>query len=301
MSEVNQFEQFLNRLSFRELTAGSPGSESEIEVEDKINASKDKISDLRNSKMQEINDSYTEYMGISLFDNESYNPPPDLTTFAMGEEDDSLPPPDLTTLAMGEEDDSLPPPDLTTLAMGEEDDSIINFGENKSIIGTDEADIIDNYGNKSSVSAGKGNDDIYNVSNESSIRSGRGDDFINNYGTNNKINSGSGNDYIHSQGKNNDIKAGMGDDRIYLGNDSAGSKINAGRGDDIIELEKQETGSISVKGGTGNDTLLIYGSENDYNKGVNANTGEITYTHKTLGSSIKVDKDVENIKFQTNN
>jgi len=284
MSEVNKFEQFLNRLSFRELSAGSPDSESGSEVQNKVGESKDRISGLRNSKMQEINENFSEHMGFSLFDNEDYSPPPDLTTFAMGEEDDSL-----------------PPPDLTTLAMGEEDDSITNFDDNKSIIGTAEADIIDNYGNKSSISAGKGNDDIYNVSNESSIKSGEGDDFINSYGTNNKINSGSGDDYIHSQGKNNDIKAGMGNDRIYLASDSAGSKVNAGRGDDTIELDEQISGSISIKGGRGNDTLLINGDEDDYQKGINAETGEITYTHKTLGSSIKVDKDIENVRFQRGN
>jgi len=70
MSEVNKFEQFLNRLSFRELSAGSPDSESGSEVQNKVGESKDRISGLRNSKMQEINENFSEHMGFSLFDNE---------------------------------------------------------------------------------------------------------------------------------------------------------------------------------------------------------------------------------------
>jgi hypothetical protein len=116
---IDKFNIFLDRLSYRNLAAGSPDSESGIEVNNSIQSSQEKIANLKAEKMNDFN---SNFIGEYLFDNE--NPPPEVTTLAMGEEDDSLPPPELTTLAMGEEDDSLPPPELTTLAMGEEDDSL---------------------------------------------------------------------------------------------------------------------------------------------------------------------------------
>ncbi len=107
MSEVNKFEQFLNRLSFRELSAGSPDSESGSEVQNKVGESKDRISGLRNSKMQEINENFSEHMGFSLFDNEDYSPPPDLTTIAMGEEDDRLTKKDEKKKKIGKAEDNI--------------------------------------------------------------------------------------------------------------------------------------------------------------------------------------------------
>jgi hypothetical protein len=314
----NKFNTFLNRLSFRDQTAGSPRSESAMKVDDSIQSSREKIANLKAEKM---NDANSNFIGGYLFDNENPPPtattrmlgeeedslpppglttfamgeeedslpPPELTTFAMGEEEDSLPPPELTTFAMGEEEDSLPPPELTTFAMGEEEDSlppvydnnIYNYGhDNQSIKGSERDDLIDSVGNKNNINSGKGNDLIYNNGNK------------------NRINTGDGADQVFSNGKNNIIRTGSGDDNISLSSNSGGSKVRAGQGDDNIFVNEQSQGSISIKGGSGDDTVTIRGDEADYQLSIDARTGNRKYIHKTNGSEINIAKDVENIDFQ---
>jgi hypothetical protein len=280
----NKFNTFLNRLSFRDQTAGSPRSESAMKVDDSIQSSREKIANLKAEKM---NDANSNFIGGYLFDNE--NPPPAATTRMLGEEEDSLPPPELTTFAMGEEEDSLPPPELTTFAMGEEEDSlppvydnnIYNYGhDNQSIKGSERDDLIDSVGNKNNINSGKGNDLIYNNGNK------------------NRINTGDGADQVFSNGKNNIIRTGSGDDNISLSSNSGGSKVRAGQGDDNIFVNEQSQGSISIKGGSGDDTVTIRGDEADYKLSIDARTGNRKYIHKTNGSEINIAKDVENIDFQ---
>jgi hypothetical protein len=280
----NKFNTFLNRLSFRDQTAGSPRSESAMKVDDSIQSSREKIANLKAEKM---NDANSNFIGGYLFDNE--NPPPAATTRMLGEEEDSLPPPGLTTFAMGEEEDSLPPPELTTFAMGEEEDSlppvydnnIYNYGhDNQSIKGSERDDLIDSIGNKNNINSGKGNDLIYNNGNK------------------NRINTGDGADQVFSNGKNNIIRTGSGDDNISLSSNSGGSKVRAGQGDDNIFVNEQSQGSISIKGGSGDDTVTIRGDEADYKLSIDARTGNRKYIHKTNGSEINIAKDVENIDFQ---
>jgi Ca2+-binding RTX toxin-like protein len=170
---------------------------------------------------------------------------------------------------MGEEEDSLPPPELTTFAMGEEEDSlppvydnnIYNYGhDNQSIKGSERDDLIDSIGNKNNINSGKGNDLIYNNGNK------------------NRINTGDGADQVFSNGKNNIIRTGSGDDNIFV--------------------NEQSQGSISIKGGSGDDTVTIRGDEADYKLSIDARTGNRKYIHKTNGSEINIAKDVENIDFQ---
>ena len=269
---MSRYDTFLNKLSFRDLTSGSPNSQSGIEVDDSIQSSREKIANLRDKKINDLDSNFSRYNFIdsSLFDNE--NPPPRLTTLAMGEEDDSLPPPDLTTLAMGEEDDSLPP---------FYDNYIDNYDRDKQIIkGSEGNDLINSFGNKNN------------------INSGRGDDLIYNDGNMNRIITGAGADQVFSNGRNNTIRTGSGDDYISLGFNSGGSKINAGRGDDNILVNEQSQGSISIKGGSGNDTVTIEGDESDYKLSIDSKTGNRKYIHKTNGSEINIAKDVENIDFR---
>jgi Ca2+-binding RTX toxin-like protein len=281
---IDKFNTFLNKLSYRNLAAGSSDSESGIEIEDKIQNSRNKIRNLRNEK---INDSNSNCIGECLFDNE--NPPPFLTTFAMGEEEDSLPPPEMTTLAMGEEEDSLPPPELTTFAMGEEDDSLPPFYDNN----------IYNYGrDNQSIKGSEWDDFIDSVGNNNNINSGRGDDLIYNDGNMNRIITGAGADQVSSNGRNNIIRTGSGDDNISLSSNSGGSKIRAGQGHDNIFVNEQSQGSISIKGGSGNDTVTISGDESDYKLSIDSKTGNRKYIHKTNGSEINIAKDVEKIDFQ---
>lgn len=268
---TNKFNTFLNRLSFRNLTAGSPGLESGIEVDDSIQSSREKIANLRDEKINDPDSNFSRYnfIGSSLFDNE--NPEPISTTLAMGEEEDSLPPPELTTLAIGEEEDSLPP---------SYDNYISNRDNNQSVNGFKGDDLIDSVGNNNNINAGKGNDLIYNN------------------GSNNRIRTGDGADQLISSGENNVIRTGSGADQIELGSNSGGSKVSAGRGDDNIVINEQSKGSISIKGGSGDDTVTIRGDEADYELSTDSKTGNRKYVHKTNGSEINIEKDVENIDFE---
>jgi Ca2+-binding RTX toxin-like protein len=281
---TNKFNTFLNRLSFRDQTPGSPSSESSAKVDDSIQSSREKIANLKTEKM---NDANNNFIGEYLFDNE--NSPPAATTRMLGEEDDSLPPPELTTFAMGEEDDSLPPPSATTRMMGEEDDSLPPVYDN----------YINNYGHDNQrIKGSEGNDLIDSVGNNNNINSGKGNDLIYNDGNKNRINTGDGADQVFSNGKNNIIRTGSGDDNISLSSNSGGSKISAGQGDDNILVNEQSQGSISIKGGSGDDTVTIRGDEADYKLSIDARTGNRKYIHKTNGSEINIAKDVENIDFQ---
>ena len=248
---MSRYDTFLNKLSFRDLTSGSPNSQSGIEVDDSIQSSREKIANLRDKKINDLDSNFSRYNFIdsSLFDNE--NPPPRLTTLAMGEEDDSLPP------------------------------FYDNYDRDKQIIkGSEGNDLINSFGNKNN------------------INSGRGDDLIYNDGNMNRIITGAGADQVFSNGRNNTIRTGSGDDYISLGFNSGGSKINAGRGDDNILVNEQSQGSISIKGGSGNDTVTIEGDESDYKLSIDSKTGNRKYIHKTNGSEINIAKDVENIDFR---
>jgi hypothetical protein len=66
---IDKFNIFLNRLSYRNLAAGSPDSESGIEVEDKIRNSRDRITNLRNEKINNSNSYLDQYN--NLFNNET--------------------------------------------------------------------------------------------------------------------------------------------------------------------------------------------------------------------------------------
>jgi Ca2+-binding RTX toxin-like protein len=251
---TNKFNTFLNRLSFRNLTAGSPGLESGIEVDDSIQSSREKIANLRDEKINDPGSNFSRYnfIGSSLFDNE--NPEPISTTLAMGEEEDSLPP--------------------------SYDNYISNRDNNQSVNGFKGDDLIDSVGNNNNINAGKGNDLIYNN------------------GSNNRIRTGDGADQLISSGKNNVIRTGSGADQIELGSNSGGSKVSAGRGDDNIVINEQSKGSISIKGGSGDDTVTIRGDEADYELSTDSKTGNRKYVHKTNGSEINIEKDVENIDFE---
>jgi hypothetical protein len=65
----NKFNTFLNRLSFRNLTAGSPGSESGIEVNDSLQSSRERISNLRDEKINDPDSNFSRYnfIGETLF------------------------------------------------------------------------------------------------------------------------------------------------------------------------------------------------------------------------------------------
>jgi Ca2+-binding RTX toxin-like protein len=251
---TNKFNTFLNRLSFRNLTAGSPGLESGIEVDDSIQSSREKIANLRDEKINDPDSNFSRYnfIGSSLFDNE--NPEPISTTLAMGEEEDSLPP--------------------------SYDNYISNRDNNQSVNGFQGNDLIDSVGNNNNINAGKGNDLIYND------------------GNNNRIRTGNGADQLISSGENNVIRTGSGADQIELGSNSSGSKVSAGRGDDNIIINEQSKGSISIKGGSGDDTVTIRGDEADYELSTDSKTGNRKYVHKTNGSEINIEKDVENIDFE---
>ena len=208
---------------------------------------------------------------------------PDLTTTAMGEEEDApidpgdpIPdPPDATTLAVGEEEDApidpgdpIPdPPDATTLAVGEEDDSMPPAAY---------PDVI-NYEDNQNISTGSGDQIIYSIGHQNNINSGSGSDIIVSGGDNNSIVAGSGNDVINSTGVNNNIDAGSGDDEITLRN--------------------IEEGTTEVSGGSGNDILYIEGNEADFDVSINAQTGDREYRHRETGALIRVEENVETVEF----
>jgi|688.fasta_scaffold00007_115 hypothetical protein len=168
--------------------------------------------------------------------------------------------------------------------------------------------IINNNNSKNStIYAGRGDDVINNNNSENStIYAGRGDDVINNNNSENEtIYAGRGDDVINNNNsENSTIYAGRGDDVINT--DTLGSNtIKAGRGDDVVNVSVEmgsrtnPNGTLTINGGAGHDKVILSGKREDYEIDKKGN-----YVHIDTGSRIKINDDVEEVKFQeasTNN
>ena len=120
-----------------------------------------------------------------------------------------------------------------------------------------------------------------NNSKKSTIYAGRGDDVINN-----------------NNSENSTIYAGRGDDVINT--DTLGSNtIKAGRGDDVVNVSVEmgsrtnPNGTLTINGGAGHDKVILSGKREDYEIDKKGN-----YVHIDTGSRIKINNDVEEVKFQ---
>ncbi|MEB3315131.1 MAG: calcium-binding protein [Candidatus Melainabacteria bacterium] len=177
-----------------------------------------------------------------------------------------------------------------TIRTGKGDDEITNTNSKNTTIRTRE-----------------GNDEINNDDSDgTTIRAGKGDDVINNKNSKDStIRAGIGNDVINNEGSDNTIiYARRGDDVINT--DTLGSNtIRASRGDDVINVSVQEgsetnpNGTLTIKGGAGNDKVVLSGKKEDYEIDKKGD-----YVHIDTGARIKINNKVEEVEFQessTNN
>ena len=141
---------------------------------------------------------------------------------------------------------------------GAGNDTVYNYyGNNMTVDGGAGADRVTNYGSNSRIDMGDGNDSVYNYANYTTINGGAGNDSVYNYyGSYARINVGDGNDTVYNYYSSySSLNAGAGNDSIYSYN-SDRSTINAGDGNDTIYNYDLDGGTIN--GGAGND--YIYGS-----------------------------------------
>ncbi|MEB3314770.1 MAG: hypothetical protein VKK32_00950 [Candidatus Melainabacteria bacterium] len=108
----------------------------------------------------------------------------------------------------------------------------------------------------------------------------------------------------NNNSENSTIYADRGDDVINT--DTLGSNtIKAGRGDDVVNVSVEmgsrtnPNGTLTINGGAGHDKVILSGKREDYQIDKQGN-----YVHIDTGSRIKINDDVEEVKFQkasTNN
>ena len=177
-----------------------------------------------------------------------------------------------------------------TIRTGKGDDEITNTNSKNTTIRTRE-----------------GNDEINNDDSDgTTIRAGKGDDVISNKNSKDStIRAGIGNDVINNDDSDGTtIRSGKGDD--VMNTDTLGSNtIRAGRGDDVINVSVQEgsetnpNGTLTIKGGAGNDKVVLSGKKEDYEIDKKGD-----YVHIDTGARIKINNKVEEVEFQessTNN
>ena len=101
-------------------------------------------------------------------------------------------------------------------------------------------------------------------------------------------------------GNNNSLSLGDGDDVASIGNgDSSGTDaqnntFDGGAGDDVLWVQ-DGTGTV-VAGGEGNDTVMLYGNKEDWERTVNGD-GTVTFTNIEYGTEVTLQDDVENVGF----
>ena len=196
-------------------------------------------------------------------------------------------------------DETLPtdPPDDDNNGGGDDTQPSVTVDENGNITGTEGNDTINNensnvtinalggndtvYNHKSYVllNGNEGNDDIRNWSDGDNVTiiGGDGDDYISNDGDNVTIEGGEGNDVIENEeyADNVVINGGIGNDHIY--NRGSHATINGDDDNDTITCGYVMEGDgdySEINGGNGNDSIIIYGTNNSTYYG-NAGNDEI--------------------------
>jgi Ca2+-binding RTX toxin-like protein len=133
---------------------------------------------------------------------------------------------------------------------------------------------------------------------DKTITTEAGNDKIYSSGKNSTINSGAGDDRIDVVGENSKINAGEGNDVVLVSNKINGTNVDGGAGNDRIVVDTiLEKGTMSVKGGEGQDVLVLGGSAENYTIVTN-NDGSKVYTDKATGSVINIAADIETINFK---
>jgi Ca2+-binding RTX toxin-like protein len=160
-------------------------------------------------------------------------------------------------------------------------------------------DVINNITDSNDINSGGGRDVIQNTGSDNYINAGSGNDVIESAGSGNHINAGSGNDVIINNGDNNTIRAGSGNDVII--HNVLNGRLDAGSGNDTIKIGDlsgaPSRGTVNVKGGSGNDTLILTGEAEDFTLNTDR-SGNKYYVHNASQTKISVSKDVEKIKFE---
>ncbi len=138
--------------------------------------------------------------------------------------------------------------------------NIDNSDSSVSISGGDSNDTITNSGQNVTITAYGGNDSIKNENISVTIDAGDGSDTLKNYQSNYvSMTGGNGNDYIYDKSWYSTINAGDGNDTIVNYNSGKDYSIDAGAGNDFVSVNSNE-GSMTVKGSTGNDSILAINS-----------------------------------------
>ncbi len=152
------------------------------------------------------------------------------------------------------------------IALTKGNDKHTNTVEGATIAALGGNDSIVNTYTKVSISGGEGNDTIENTrrgaalslaGSYSSIDAGGGNDSILNYdyADYSFINGGTGSDTIYNRAAGSTVLGG--DDNDSIRNNTSKVSILGGKGDDYIFNDGGN--NVTIDGGTGNDTILIYG------------------------------------------
>ncbi len=203
-------------------------------------------------------------------------------------------------------------------------DQYTNNSSNTYVYGGGGNDYFWNYGSYVSVDAGIGEDTIDNRGNYSTVIAGDGNDYIHsdpyhsststNNGINSKLYGGNGNDTIQNFANGVSMYGGNDNDSLYnyrygvAGTTTiyGGERVlmDGGEGNDYIYSGGRSTGggTVTVMGGTGNDTIefasnsrnntiiYYYGDGSDIVKNYNStDTIDLRYnyyTRETLGSNV---------------
>lgn len=165
-----------------------------------------------------------------------------------------------------------------TIDGGANNDWIYNDGATVSIDGGTGSDNIENRGNNVTVNAGKNNDHVYNFGKKVTINAGAGDDHVGNTNSSVTIKAGTGKDsiyndsgsvkicatdddsgdYFYNEGSKVTITAGAGNDSIdsrYSNTEHKGSAVRLDAGDGNNQISLDGGNNISVKAGSGDDTV----------------------------------------------
>jgi|GEM_PF-1611032 len=164
-----------------------------------------------------------------------------------------------------------PTTDNVSIDSGAGDDYITLNGGNSTVSAGEGDDIILSYHEGNYLNGGLGNDSIHNFSNHATLIGESGNDSLGNSGTNVEIISGDGNDTIHNIGSSTYIYSGAEEDYISTSNASTVT-VDGGTGNDTILVGANNNGL--VYGGAGDDSIYIYA--NTSNVTVNGGSGNDT-------------------------
>ena len=149
---------------------------------------------------------------------------------------------------------------------GEDDDWIYNSGSKVTIDGGTGADNIENHGDTVNIAGGDNDDHIYNSGKKVTIIAGAGDDHIGNNNSSVKINSGTGNDSIYNAGNSVSIKATADSIGDYFYNEGSKVTILAGKGNDTIDSRysnaEHQSSSVRIDAGDGDNQVSLDGGNN---------------------------------------